>query len=158
MAKSKPNSDDYLSDFSEEARKAHEENVEKLFSTFPKSIDWADDMAKSVIVNMFETKDFMKGVREYFAKPVGTEEGNRRELAWAILVPLSLELRRLRQDAMSVVDGRVKYRADQLRKKFAEPRFLAEYVRVRAGELDGRGMSAEANALRDAADILSEDF
>jgi len=166
MAKQQPNSEDYLSGLGEKAREAHKKKVDELFSTYPNSIDWADDLAKDVIVGMFDTEEFMQGVSEYFgrgdvsSKPWVAHilEKKRKELAWSLMVSLSIELRHIRSDAMSVVDGKVKYKAEKLRKKFADPSFLAEYVREQAGALDKRGMTSEANILRDAANILNEEF
>jgi hypothetical protein len=158
MAKDQPNSEDYLSRRGKESREAHQKKVDELFSTYPNSLDWADDLAKDVIVGMFDTTEFMQSWKDYLSKQSESDEDKRRELAWSLMVSLSIELRHLRSDAMSVVDGKVRYKSEKLRKKFADPSFLAEYVREQAGALDKRGMTSEANILRDAANILNEEF
>jgi hypothetical protein len=159
MTKEKPNSEDYQSKLGEVLRASHKKKVDELFSSYPNSIDWADDLAKDVIVGMFDTIEFMDGWRKFLTKQDKSGgEKRREEFAWALMVPLSLELRHLRSDAMSVVDGKVRLRGRKLAKELESASCLAESIRNKAGELDSKGMTTEANMLRDAANILNEEF
>lgn len=158
MAKEKPNSEDYLSRQSKTFKESHKKKVFELFSSYPNSLDWADDLAKDVIVGMFDTVEFMEGWKKFLTKQDKSEEEKRREFAWALMVPLSLELRHLRSDAMSVVDGKVRLRGRKLEKELESATYLAENIRNKAGDLDRKGMTTEANMLRDAANILNEEF
>jgi len=157
-----PNQEDYIARLGAKSRKEHQEKIDALFSKYPNSIDWADDLAKSVIVTMFDSQDFLKGWEKYIKKDGLSEEEKRKDLAWSLMVSLSIELRHFRAEALSKVDGKVKYKYEKARKDLVEELnragHLSERIRESAGKLDERGMSSEANALRDAASILEEEF
>lgn len=158
MARAKPNSEDYLSIHSKISKESYKKKVDDLFSSYPNSLDWADDLAKDVIVGMFDTVEFMDGWKIYFSRQDKSEEERREEFAWSLMVPLSLELRRIRSDALSVVDGKVRRQGSKLAKELEGASYLAENIRNKAGDLDEKGMTTEANMLRDAANVLNEEF
>jgi len=158
MAKAKPNSEDYLNKLSDDARELHRKKVDELFSSYPDSIDWADDLAKDVVVGMFDGVKFMEGMKEHLSIYDKSDEGRKKEFAWSLMIHLSLELRHMRSDALSVVDGKVRLRGRKLAKELESASYLAENIRNKAGELDSKGMTTEANMLRDAANILNEEF
>lgn len=76
MAKEKPNSEDYLSRQSKTFKESHKKKVDELFSSYPNSIDWADDLAKDVIVGIFDTVEFMEGWKKFLTKQDKSKKRN----------------------------------------------------------------------------------
>ena len=138
-----------------EAKNAQQARIEELFGTFPDSIDWADDLARETVSNALDL-DGSFGLSD---SGRWTKE---QSLAWSLAVSLAIEIRHLRHQAKEAkeifVEGEVDSARKKLREQFASPDFIAEFVRDAAGILDSRGMSPEANALRDTATILDTEF
>jgi len=130
--------------------------VESFFEGLPGPLDWSEKLARQILVYSLEYKDAFKSF--------GSEEDYSPEklLLYSITVPLAHELCGFRGDARDDIDKRVKNKVDHITKKmrdeFGGASYLAEHIRERASQLDEKGLSAEANALRDAANILNEEF
>lgn len=135
-----------------DARKYFDELVEKHFGDFGESKDWAETMARETVAIALDNRGFLAGTR-------WTDEQN---LAFMLATQLAIELRGLKRQAKDAetafVQGETDKARRQLRDQFASPDFLADFIRDAAGMLDKRGISDEANVLRDAATILETEF
>jgi len=136
-------------------REALEKREAELFGVFPKSLDWAEDLARRTVVLGMDLEDFMENLG-------GGRWTREQNVAWALATALAGEIRGLRRQAREAkeihVKGRVEEARRMLREQFASPDFMAEFIRDGAGILDGQGKSAEANVLRDAATIMDTEF
>jgi len=126
--------------------------VEEHFGKFYDPKDWAEVLARRTVAVSLDQRDFFGG----------TEWTKEDHLAASLASQLASELRTLRRQADEAetiyVKGEVASARRKLREQFAAPDFLADFIREAAGALDGKGMSGEANALRDAATILETEF
>ena len=144
-------------------REDREKRIEELFGNFPGAVDWAEDLAREVTVDAIDIQRMSGNIaEEFFHLPRERNKKPEQHLAWGIAIALAPALRGLRHDARQSMEdkvgGKVKYATKKLREQFADPSFLAEFLRDAAGNLDGRGLSTEGNVLRDAANILGEEF
>lgn len=135
-----------------DARKYFDDLVEKHFGDFGDPMDWAEVLAREVVAVSLDNRGFLAGTH-------WTEE---EQLAFVLATQLAIELRGLKSQAREAETVHVKGEVDSARKKlreqFAAPDFIADFIRDAAGILDKRGVSDEANVLRDAATILETEF
>ncbi len=136
-----------------EAQEQQQREIDELFERFPKSIDWADDLARTTVTLALQSRSMLEGIRDM---------SDTQKIAWMLVCSLAPEFRGLRaqaRDSVTVrVQGKIDHARKQLREQFAAPDFMADFIRDAAGMLDSKGQSHEANVLRDAAGILDTEF
>lgn len=137
-----------------EIRRSIQDRIDALFGDFPESTDWADDIARYVVAMSLD-------MRTAFALD-GDRWTQEQQDAWALAAVLAPELRGLKSQARDAeiirVQGETEKARRMLRKEFASPDFMSNFIRDAASILDGRGLAGEANVLRDAAAILDTEF
>lgn len=135
-------------------RRSIRQRIDELFGDFPEPIDWADEIARYVVAMSLDMKSA-------FSLDGGRWTKEQQD-AWALAVVLAPELRGLKSQAREAeiihVKGETEKARRMLRKQFASPDFMSNFIRDAASILDSKGLGGEANVLRDAAAILDTEF
>lgn len=128
----------------------------ELFSPFPRSVDFADDLAKLVIVRSLEYADF----QESLTKSIGIETkiSEEQRVAWGLMVAISAEIRQIRFSDRKKIEEEIEKGRAELERRLSSPGSIAEFMLEFSAQLDESGQNAEANILRDAYTVLKEDF
>jgi hypothetical protein len=128
-------------------------DLKDLFANAKDPYDWAEEIAREIVTVAFQIKD---SFLEY------TSEDPDEQLALAMSISLAVELRGIKSKigdaADSKIEGRIKTYRQKLRAQLSAPEYISEYIREFASKLDERGLSPESNTLRDAANIIEEEF
>ena len=133
-----------------------EKEMVDLFSPFPRSVDFADDLAKLVIVRALEFADF----QESLTSEIGIESkiSEEQRVAWGLMVAMSQQFRQIRFDNRQKLEEECKKAIKEVERQNSKPEFIAEYLISLASTLDSSTRNSEAIVLRDAATILREEF
>lgn len=126
--------------------------VAKHFGKLDAPADWAESMARTTVAVALDNQGFF----------AGTNWSHEDRLAFMLATQLATGLRGLKRQAQEAetvyVDGQTIAARKKLREDFTAPDFLADVIRDAAGKLDEKGISDEANVLRDAANVIEERF
>jgi len=118
-------------------RAKNDDDYGPLFEGRPAPLDWADRLARQIVRDAFDIDEASAGIVEFlFGRPSGPPDAKR--VAWAMAASLAPQLRCPDLESLHEV---VQVDLDPI---------LAHL----ASKLDAKGLTGEANVLRDAVDVL----
>lgn len=123
-----------------------DEIPESMFDDQSDPIDWAEEEARSIVIQTFE-----------LANSFSFNPKFPQNIAISLSISLASQLREFKATLYQKNEGEKDSRFRKMRQEFLSPTSLAELCQQHAGKLDRRGWTAEAGVLREAAAILEED-
>lgn len=136
-----------------DVRTSIERRIAELFEPWDEAYDWAEEIARRIASMTLDS------IQHSWIKGMGTPE---QEQAFLLSTVIAVELRGLKANMLRNAEHEgeavMAKQMRELREQFMAPDFLSALIREGASKLDGRGMTGEANILRDAATVIDEEF